>query len=267
MESRQRALVDCNYLSLFRSTMTDYGFLSTHCSVIAAAKVADRGAASEALRRFCQIYYEPVFRYIQTRIGERQSAGTKGYSGLTALDLTHDFFAQLLDKGICNSGRIEGRFRYYLLGQVKHFLGHVRERERAQKRGAGLTIASLSESNLSALEGDSFPDSQTDAAFDRDWANALIESAIRELEVETPTARRLVPFLTRELTVTERQAIAEQFQLSDAAIKVALSRLRKRFRLQLRKTVAESLGSDPDPEEIDDELDYLITALRRGCIF
>lgn len=135
--------------------MSDFGFKTTRWSVVQKAKwtgkegakgaVSEDGASEEtardALSRLCEIYYEPIRRYIRAVLARESADGRGGgvrYGGRTADDLTHDFFAALLEKGLGGGlDRRNGKFRAWLLACVKHFLAKRRESESAQKRGGG----------------------------------------------------------------------------------------------------------------------------------
>ena len=82
-----------------------------------------RGAsepAREALGRLCESYYAPVHSFIRYNVRDPSQAR----------DLTHEFFACLLDgAGIDSIDPQRGRFRSFLLGAVKHFLADRRDHE------------------------------------------------------------------------------------------------------------------------------------------
>jgi RNA polymerase sigma-70 factor (ECF subfamily) len=168
-------------------------------------------------------------------------------------------------------------FRVYLLGALRHFLSQLRIRESAQKRGGSGHCAALrsrppmetpvSPASIVSLELTDEP-AEThgfdDAVFDRDWALAMIQRAMRLLEPaggdsrDIP-AKRLFPWITQEMNAESRNQLAAELGLSDTAVKVALHRLRKKFRNTSRTLIAETVK---DTSEIDAELDHLIRALR-----
>src|SRR5260370_10096007 len=84
--------------------------------------LAARGESPEArhaLGDLCEAYYGPVETFVR-----------RYRSGLDdARDLTHEFFAKLLEAhSLGGVERTRGRFRTYLLGAVKHFLADHRDR-------------------------------------------------------------------------------------------------------------------------------------------
>ncbi len=223
-------------------------FFTTHWSVVLTAK-GDGPEADGALRKLCDLYYRPVLHFVERSV---EGDARRIYGGRDAKDLTHDFFARLLERKMFESlQRDGGRFRSYLLGAVKHFLAHVRETESRIKRGGDVRLVPL-------------PDDQTcfeppdDAIFDRDWAQSMLQNAYDDLgnSVEVQT---FLPWITRELDGENRRMIAEKLEMTDVAVKVALHRLRKRFRETMHEKIAETVES---PSEIDGELDHLIRALR-----
>ena len=221
-------------------------FHTTHWSVVLAAK-GDDTKARAALRELCESYREPILRSIQ-RYSGRQDAE----------DLTHDFLARLLEgKTFRQLDRQGGSFRSYLLGAVRHFLAKTREREAAAKRGGGIAPVSILPDHP-AVEKEEL----LEELFDRDWAQTMVARTLDSLE-KTPETQTLLPWVTREMDVEARARIGAQLDMSDVAVKVALHRLRKKFRETIRKRIAETVR---DESEIDGELDHLIRALRRSSI-
>jgi DNA-directed RNA polymerase specialized sigma24 family protein len=220
--------------------------------------------AKQALRDLCEAYYGPVEAFIG-----RYRAGHDD-----ARDLTHQFFAKLLEgnslKGV---ERTRGRFRSYLLGAVKHFLADQVDGMLAEKRGSGQSPLSLQASPdhhrserqehtpLDVADPHGFP---PDAFFDRQWALAIVEKAISVLQAESHDRGESQRFevLRRWLIPSEDGAVAAEaarsLDMSDGAFKVAVHRLRKRFRQLVKDQIASSVDG---PEALQGELDYLIQAL------
>ena len=216
------------------------------------------------------------------------------YGGRDAADLTHDFFARILEGNMFAQLRREGTpFHVYLLGALRHFLSQLRTRESAQKRGgSGHCIALRSRLPLesSASSGDEIPSLRCapfrllsevpvsleftdepaephgfdDAVFDREWALAMIQREMLMLEPagdesDDVPVKRLLPWITQNMTAETRSQLAAELGMSDVAVKVSLHRLRKKFRHSIRSLIAETVK---DVSEIDAELDHLIQALR-----
>jgi RNA polymerase sigma-70 factor (ECF subfamily) len=224
-------------------------FHTTHWSVVLTAQ-GDGTAAQAALQVLCETYYPPIHKYLLRRVTADHA---RQYGGRDATDLTHDFFACILEGRMFAQLQRDGAsFRVYLLGALRHFLSQVRQRESAQKRGGGAVPVSLSESQWDE------PESQNtdDALFDREWALAMIQRAIDTLDLEQD--HQLLPWITQEMTAETRRQLAAKLGMSDVAVKVSLHRLRKKFRHNIRMLIAETVK---DASEIDAELGLLIRAL------
>jgi RNA polymerase sigma-70 factor (ECF subfamily) len=206
--------------------------------------------ARAALADLCTAYYSPVREFIRQWLHGAERAD----------DLTQDFFAQLLARGGVDGADPErGRFRSFLLGAVKHFLAHVRDRERAARRGGGIEFHPL-ETSAAALADPALP---PDAAFDRQWALTLVCRALAPIEAEFAadgrelTFQTLKPWLTGD-AAEPQAAAAAALGLSVTAVKVAFHRLRQRFRRQLRAELASTLDS---PAMAEEEMRHLFAAL------
>jgi RNA polymerase sigma-70 factor (ECF subfamily) len=205
--------------------------------------------ARAALSDLCAACYAPVQEFIRQWLHGADRAD----------DLTQEFFAELLSRGGVEGAVPErGRFRSYLLGAVKHFLSHARERERSQKRGGGVEFHPL-DAGVETADAALPPD----AAFDRQWALTMLGRALDSLEAQfaaedkTETFRILKPWLTGEAEKPQ-SAAAAALGLSETAVKVAIHRLRQRFRQQLRTELAATLDS---AERVDAEMECLLAAL------
>ncbi len=236
-----------------------HAFAPTRWTLVLRARgesVEARGALSE----LCEAYYQPVFRFLR-REGREEDA---------ARELTQEFFARLLaGGGLGAADPRRGRFRSYLLGAVKHFLAGQRDRERRQKRGSGVAPESLdaqtdTEPALQVADHASTPD---DTLFDREWALAVMERALQTLAAEFAGADKaeqftvLKPWLAGDSQTLRQSEAAAKLGLSESAVKVAIHRLRKRFRELIRAEVAQTVD---DAEEIDTELKYLVEVLVRA---
>jgi DNA-directed RNA polymerase specialized sigma24 family protein len=226
-------------------------FAPTRWTQVLAARGASAGAQA-ALGELCAGYWQPVFAFIR---GE-------GRDDETARDLTQEFFTRLLARhGLDTVEPGRGRFRSFLLGAVKHFLADEREHARAAKRGGGRSVLSLEAGAQAAttLEPQT-PDpaaSAPDTLFDRQWALTLVERAITALAAELAAAGKsgqfnvLKPWLLGELESVSQADAARQLGLTEGAVKVAIHRLRKRFRELVRIEIAQTVeGQDLVPAEL-----------------
>jgi RNA polymerase sigma-70 factor (ECF subfamily) len=213
-----------------------------------------------ALSELCAAYYGPVVVFLR-RDGREEDV---------ARELAHDFFARLLEGGAMEGADPErGRFRSYLLAAVKRFAADQRVRVGALKRGGGCEQVSLQSGGTDTESGLQVEDAQVmapDAAFDREWAVTLLARALVSLERtlgEEDKAEHfavLKPWLTTGLDDQPQAAAAAQLGISEAAVKVAIYRLRQRFHKAVRGEIAQTVSA---PEAVEEELEALRAALRR----
>ena len=239
-------------------------FQTTHWTQVVAAR-GDSPEARLALRELCETYYEPVAMFI------RRSRGDFPQGPEDARDLTHAFFAKLLEGHSLNhADRTRGRFRSYLLGAVKHFLADQHDLERAVKRGGGTPPAPLTnggtdyEPHSDAHEPADPQGFPPDAYFDRQWGLAIVQQAMTELRAEAseagelPRFEGLQPWLVTPSGHETAVAAARSLNLTDEAFKVAVHRLRKRYRQLVLERITATVD---DPSEAKEELNYLVTVL------
>jgi RNA polymerase sigma-70 factor (ECF subfamily) len=232
-------------LSVGKGTRMDDIFHTTHWTQVLAAK-----EDKNALRSLCELYYAPVLHYIKR---QTQTDEVYRYGGRDAEDLAQEFTAQLLGgKTFDHLERQGNRFRSYLLGAVRHFLGRIREKESAEKRGRDFKRQEL-------LVEVADQNGLSDAVFDRVWAKSILDRVLSSLAGESPEWEQLLPWLTREVNAEIRSTLAAELGMNDTAVKVALHRLRKKFRTKIRAEIAVTVD---DASEIDGELQYLIAALQ-----
>ena len=233
----------------------DQGFRTTRWTQVSRAK-ADSPEGRRALAELCDDYYEPVAAFLRCELRDADAAR----------ELTHDFFANMLAGGsIARAGQEGGRFRSYLLGAAKHFLAHHREAARRLKRGGGVENISLNDTE--AGEARSAPDVSVlppDAAFDRQWALTVVARALEALRRECVAEGRAdffeqaKPWLTGDAARGDQTALAAGRGMNANALKVAVHRLKQRFRQLLKAEVAGTLD---DPGLVEAELRALFAAL------
>jgi RNA polymerase sigma-70 factor (ECF subfamily) len=185
-----------------------------------------------------------------------------GRSPEDAEDLVQGFFAHLLEgKGLGVVDRDRGRFRAFLLGSLKHYMAGEWHREHRQKRGGFAPHLSIDARHAeTGLSLDPADERSPDKLFDREWALALLDRVLDSLEVEEGPAEfeRWKPFLSISSGRIPYAEIAEEFGMSEGAARVAVHRLRKRYRHRLREEIARTLVSD---ELVDEEMKALFGAL------
>ena len=238
-----------------QSTPSFGSFMSTRWTLVLRAN-ASSPEGKAALSDLCEAYYQPVFVFLR-RIG---------FDADTARDHAHSFFTHLLQRGFPGPDPDRGRFRSYLLGAVKHFLANRRRDAAREKRGGGAEHVAFGEGTdtspgVDVTDATALP---PDSTFDRAWALATVERALVLLEGESEEAGQtahfttLKPWLTPAASPASQADTAAQLGLSEGAVKVAIHRLRRRFREIVRAEVAQTLH---DPAELDDEMRHLVDAL------
>jgi DNA-directed RNA polymerase specialized sigma24 family protein len=223
--------------------MSSPGFHSTRWTLVRRAQ--GRGEeARVALSELCTIYYDPVLQFARRWCGNEDRAK----------DLAHGFFEDLLGReSLGAADPAKGRFRSYLLAATKHYLSHRRDNESAAKRGGGVEVVTLDDAGECGISAD------WEVEFDRAWALALIRRALDSLEAESEAAgkaehfRILRPWLDGGLQGDAAEAAAT-LQLSPTALKVAIHRLRQKFRQKIRDEIAATV----DAREVDEEFRHLV---------
>jgi DNA-directed RNA polymerase specialized sigma24 family protein len=227
-------------------------FHTTRWTRVCLAK-ADSEDGRRALADLCDAYYEPVVAYLRCELRDADAAR----------DLSHAFFAQMLAGGtIHTADRDRGRFRSYLLGAVKHFLSHHRSAAFRQKRGGGAEMVAMDDEAVSAV-----PEARLltpDAAFDRQWALTVLTRALAALKLELAAEGReeffdrMKPWLMGDVAHGEQVAMAVACGMTPASLKMALHRLKKRFRQSVK---VEVTGTLDDPSMVEQEMQSLFAAL------
>ena len=232
-------------------TRTAAGFHTTHWTVVLAARRGDDTSARGALASLCATYWYPLYAFIRRR----------GYESHAAEDLTQEFFTRLLAKAwLAGVDPQRGKFRAFLLATLKHFLANEQDREHAQRRGGGQTLLPLDSGDAETRYRLEPADSATpEKAFERQWALAVLEQVLARLQAEAAADGKaalfaaLQPFLVGDRGRTYAAA-AQALGLTEGALKVAVHRLRRRYRELLREEIAHTVA---DPAEIEDEIRYL----------
>lgn len=235
-------------------------FATTHWSLVAAARPdeASQTRAREALEELCRAYWYPLYAFVRSR----------GYSAVDAQDLTQAFFARIIATGgFASADRERGRFRSYLLGAMKHFLANEWHRTQTQKRGGRVRFVEWDALDPEARYAEaSTPSDNPEHLFDREWALQTVAGALQALREEMAKAGKsdLFDALKGSLTGEDelpRDQIAARLGMSAGAVKVAVHRLRQRYRRLLRAAIAETVNNEAD---LEDEMRYLVAVLRRS---
>ena len=230
-------------------------FATTRWTMVRAAGLTASQQVDEALESLCAAYWFPLYAYVRRR----------GFSKEDAEDLTQAFFAKLLERrDFAGLKQENGRFRAFLLAALKNFLANERDRAGRLKRGGNISHFSLDwQSANTQFQIADIASRGPDEAFDREWALALLERVMVQLRDESTVAGRAERFeqLKRFLAVGKGEipyALAASELLMDAGtLRVAIYRLRKRYRELLKQEVADTLS---DPAMVEEELAVLLRA-------
>lgn len=230
-------------------------FATTRWSLVLAAGGTASSQSRDALETLCTLYWHPVYAYIRRQ----------GHSPEEAEDLTQGFFARLLESSALEAADPQrGRFRSFLLTSVKHFLADERDKLHAQKRGGGRRPVSL---DLRHAEGryllEPADDVTPEKLFERHWAQTVLELVLAELRRRYARDGKehifecLKGFLRGRTARGSYSAAGAELGMTQAAARVAVHRLRQRYRELLCEHIAQTVAS---PEDIDDEIRHLFSA-------
>jgi len=231
-------------------------FATTQWSLVLAAGLRRSAADEDALARLCALYWYPVFAFVRRR----------GHSTEDAEDLTQGFFARIIEKGdLASADQSRGRFRSFLLSACQHFLANQGERRLARKRGGGQPALSIDVADAESRYARALGHEDTpEVLYERQWCLTLLAGVLEEVGDEyRSTGRerlfdRLKPFLTAEDDGGTYAEAARDLTMEEGAVKVAVHRLRKRYRQALCATVASTVAS---PDDVADEIQCCLRAL------
>lgn len=228
---------------------------TTHWSVVLAASSGDTPQCAAALEQLCRTYWYPLYVYVRRR----------GYGAEDARDLTQEFFARMLAQHwVSMADPARGRFRTFVLAALNHFLTNEWRRTQCQKRGGAYQIVSWDAETAEGRYLSEPADSLTpEKIFEHRWAAALLERVLQELREEYVAAgkRDFLEAVKQQLwgeRTVPQATLAVRLGMTEGALKVALHRLRRRFRELLRFEVGQTVSS---ASGIDEELRELMSVL------
>jgi RNA polymerase sigma-70 factor (ECF subfamily) len=230
-------------------------FSTTRWSLVLEAGQDANANSQEALAQLCSMYWYPLYAYVRRR----------GFNPTEAEDLTQGFFARLLEQNIVKGADpARGRFRAYLLGALRHFLSNEWSREHTIKRGGGRKLIPL---DLDDAERryrlEPAHELTPEKIYERGWALTLLDRVVADLREQFVREGKghIFERLRGSLGGGERgssREIAVDLDLSEGAVRVALHRLRRRYRAMLREQIAQTVAS---ADQIEGEIQYLFAAL------
>src|SRR4029077_4047664 len=229
-------------------------FPTTRWTLVIAAADPQRKEARAALVSLCEGYWYPLYAYIRRR----------GYPADQAQDLTQEFFIRVLEGRYLDRADPEkGRFRAFLLTSMKFFLADEADRNRTQKRGGGTVLSLEFSSGEDRYQREPAHDETPEWIFERRWALSVLDRVVEKLRNEfmyhgrPEHFERLKVFLLGQ-SDAPYATLAREMNTSEGALKVAIHRLRKRYRELFRQEIADTVA---DPAEVESELRFLAAAL------
>jgi RNA polymerase sigma factor (sigma-70 family) len=230
-----------------------HAFKTTNWSVVLAAGHGSSTAIQHALEELCRAYWFPLYAF----------ARRQGNSPEDAQDMTQEFFARFLTRGyFALADRERGRFRTFLLTCLKRFMTEEWRKANRQKRGGGEIVVPFdTEDAETRYSTGPREELSPDRLFDRRWAEALLERVLKRLRQDYDSTGRaevyqqLQQFLWGRGAEISYAEMGERLGLNEGAVKVAVHRLRQRFRDLLREEVANTVEKG---DQVDEEMRHLM---------
>lgn len=231
-------------------------FMTTQWTLVLAAAATEDSRGREALARLCQVYWYPLYAFVRRQ----------GHTPHDAQDLTQEFFANLLEKDYLGDvDREKGKFRSFLLVALKHFLSKEWARAKTLKRGGAHRLVPLDTLSAETRYSREPVDHVTpETLFEQRWAMTLLDQVLARLADEHAAEGKQALFnalqgcLAGDKNSLPYAELAARLDMTEGAVKVAVHRLRQRYRRVFREEIAQTLA---DPVEIDDEIRHLFAAL------
>lgn len=237
---------------------TQARFATTHWSVVLAAGDPGHSHSIEALQTLCQTYWYPLYAY----------ARQHGHQAQDAEDLTQAFLLKLIDRNLVQvADQHRGRFRSFLLTAFKHFMADERDKARTRKRGGHARLFSLDFGTAETrYQREPGHDTTAEDIFERRWAVTLLETVFAKLrdryvaDGKSDLFEQLKPCLVQAGSAVPYADLARRLALSEGSLRVAVHRLRQRYRDLLRAEVEHTVA---DPAYVEEEIRHLFQVLAR----
>jgi DNA-directed RNA polymerase specialized sigma24 family protein len=233
-------------------------FLPTRWSLIAALQSENTPQARQALDIFCRDYWYPLYAYVRRL----------GHTPEDAADLTQGFFAFLMEKDVLTrADPARGRLRTFLLTSLQNYIRGEWRRQQRQCRGGGRVPLVIDTCSAEQWYTQEPADTATpELLYQRRWALNLLERTLSGLQSDYEQSGKgqvfaiLKPTLTGDPDAASAALNGEQLGMTAGAVRVAICRLRTRYRKRLVAEVAASLEAGT-AAEVDEEIDALFRAV------
>ncbi len=241
---------------------SDHPFANSHaeCPPTAWPDVLAAGEGQEeALESLCRAYWPAAYAFFRHL----------GNSPDDVQDLVQTFFDRRVIRGHLLQGisPCHGRFRSWFYQSLRHHHYQARERAAALKNGGAATRVPLDLPGFANVETQfepsDVPSFSPETYFDRDYAVTLIQRVFERLAEEYTKVDKaalfaaLAPYLTNAQARGDYAQLADQLGITEGALRVAASRLRRSFGEGIRTEILKTLR---DPAELPDELRHLLQA-------
>jgi RNA polymerase sigma factor (sigma-70 family) len=230
-------------------------FTTTHWTVVLDTASQDSKLAGQALNRLCQTYWQPIYTFIRRQ----------GHSPEDAKDLTQEFFARLLEKEYLKVvDRQKGKFRSFLLVVLKRFLANEWDKANCQKRAGHWQVLAIQDDAEQSCLAELVDHWTPEQAYDHRWARTVLQLVMNSLAGETANEGKAEffalakPFLTGEAEPNSYPPLAQTMGMTEGALRVAIHRLRQRYREILSQEIGKTVQG---PEAVEEELRHLLSAL------
>jgi RNA polymerase sigma-70 factor (ECF subfamily) len=235
-----------------RSEPRGSNFPATRWSIVFRAKNVDETAGAAALGELCRIYWPPVYAFLRRQ----------GNSPHDAEDLTQGFFAMLLDRGsLATVDEAKGRLRSFFLVALKRFAANEYERGQAKKRGGGAVHLPIDTGNAEEhCAAEPSGGLSPDLLFEKQWALTLLDTVIKKLREDyardgrEPVFDALKDRISADGDAASLASVADQLGMNEGAVKVAVHRMRQRYRKKLHDEIALTVET---AEEVAEEIAHL----------
>jgi len=232
-------------------------FEDTRWSLVIRAGAQGDGAR-EALSALCQVYWPPLYSFLRLR----------GYSKEDASDVLQGFFLALIEKDFVSKARPEiGRFRTFILTALTRYAANEHAKQTAIKRGGRVTFVRIDGEEAEDLHQRIPSRSRTpEEVYERQWALAILQQGMNKLEQYYQRSGKHALFcelrsvLASTADSLDYQALCGRLSMTEGALRVAVHRLKQRYREALTSVIQETVAS---PDDAADELQYLIEVLAR----